>query len=184
MSRNEHTKQALVEAFCLLYRKKPLDKITVQEITRKAGYNRSTFYQYFFDVYDLLEYIESDTIEYIISHRKDERKVESDVFLENLVELYHEKSLYVEALMGDYGSSRFLFKLEDSLRSIIPELNIPDQDPLKAYRIQYRISVSLSLFRLWIRRGKDLPVDELLKLVWGLYRSGSSYLDLPEGRIQ
>lgn len=176
MSKSETTKQALISAFCLLYREKPLDKITVQAITRKAGYNRSTFYQYFFDVYDLLDFIEKDTIDYIIQNRKDERKVESDVFLENLVDLYNDRGLYVEALMGDYGSSHFLIKLENSMHEIIPELNIPDDDPLKAYRIQYRISTSLSLFRLWIKRGKDLSVNELLQLVWNLYLNGSSHL--------
>ena len=177
MSKSETTKQALIEAFCLLYREKPLDKITVQAITRKAGYNRSTFYQYFFDIYDLLDFIENDTIEYIIQNRKDERKVKSDVFLENLVDLYNNRGIYVEALMGDYGNNRFLMKLENSMQEIIPELNIPDDDPLKAYRIQYRISTSLSLFRLWIRRGKDISVDELLQLVWKLYLNGSSSLD-------
>lgn len=177
MSKNEYTRQALAEAFCLLYREKPLDKITVRAITQKAGYNRSTFYQYFFDVYDLLDFIERDTIEYIIQNRKDERKVESDIFLENLVDLYNNRGIYVEALMGDYGSNRFLIKLENSMHKIIPELNIPDDDSLKAYRIQYRISTSLSLFRLWIRRGKDLPVDELLQLVWNLYLNGSSSFD-------
>lgn len=177
MSKSETTRQTLIEAFCLLYREKPLDKITVQAITRKAGYNRSTFYQYFFDVYDLLDFIEQDTIEYIIQNRKDERKVDSDIFLENLVTLYNDRKIYVEALMGDYGINRFLMKLMNSMNEIIPELNIPDDDPLKAYRIQYRISTSLSLFRLWIKRGKDLSVDELLQLVWNLYLNGSSSLE-------
>lgn len=177
MSKSETTRQTLIEAFCLLYREKPLDKITVQAIARKAGYNRSTFYQYFFDVYDLLDFIEQDTIEYIIQNRKDERKVDSDIFLENLVTLYNDRKIYVEALMGDYGINRFLMKLVNSMNEIIPELNIPDDDPLKAYRIQYRISTSLSLFRLWIKRGKDLSVDELLQLVWNLYLNGSSSLE-------
>lgn len=177
MSKSETTRQTLIEAFCLLYREKPLDKITVQAITRKAGYNRSTFYQYFFDVYDLLDFVEQDTIEYIIQNRKDERKVDSDIFLENLVTLYNDRKIYVEALMGDYGINRFLMKLMNSMNEIIPELNIPDDDPLKEYRIQYRISTSLSLFRLWIKRGKDLSVDELLQLVWNLYIKGSSSLE-------
>lgn len=177
MSKSETTRQTLIEAFCLLYREKPLDKITVQAIARKAGYNRSTFYQYFFDVYDLLDFIEQDTIEYIIQNRKDERKVDSDIFLENLVTLYNDRKIYVEALMGDYGINRFLMKLVNSMNEIIPELNIPDDDPLKAYRIQYRISTSLSLFRLWIKREKDLSVDELLQLVWNLYLNGSSSLE-------
>ena len=50
---------------CELYRTKPVEKITVSEITRKAGYNRATFYDYFLDVYDLLEQIEEELINHI-----------------------------------------------------------------------------------------------------------------------
>ena len=49
------TKQIFVDVFCKLYTQKPFEKILVQEITNKAGYNRSTFYEYFSDMYDLLK---------------------------------------------------------------------------------------------------------------------------------
>lgn len=174
MSRTQNTKQAFAEAFVLLYREKPLEKISVQEITRKAGYNRSTFYQYFFDITDLLEYVEQDLLEYIKNNRKSESEVEEDVFIENLLTLYEEKSIYVDALLGDYGSNHFFERVKAALHEDIPEMNIPDSDPLKAYRMEFRVSVSLSLFRLWIRRGKDLPMNDLLKLVWSLYLNGIS----------
>ena len=51
---------------CLLYSQKPLEKITVQEIARKAGFNRSTFYQYFLDVNDLLCDVENEFLKYIL----------------------------------------------------------------------------------------------------------------------
>lgn len=38
------------------------EKITVKDITNKAGYNRGTFYEYFTDVYDVLNYIEDSLI--------------------------------------------------------------------------------------------------------------------------
>ena len=43
----EATKQAFVDALCQLACKKPVARVTVKEISDKAGYNRSTFYQYF-----------------------------------------------------------------------------------------------------------------------------------------
>lgn len=56
------TKQNLVGAFWSLYCEKRIEKITVKEITLKAGYNRGTFYEYFTDVYDVLEQIEKSLI--------------------------------------------------------------------------------------------------------------------------
>ena len=52
------TKQNLIDAFWSLYCEKRIEKITVKEITQMAGYNRGTFYEYFTDVYDVLDQIE------------------------------------------------------------------------------------------------------------------------------
>ena len=38
------TKQNFVDAFWELYKKYSIEKITVKQITDKAGYNRATFY--------------------------------------------------------------------------------------------------------------------------------------------
>ena len=39
-----------------------IEKITVREITERAGYNRATFYLYFRDVYDLFEQLEDEIL--------------------------------------------------------------------------------------------------------------------------
>lgn len=56
----EKTRQVFIEVFCELYSQKPIEKISVQEIAKISGYNRSTFYQYFTDLYDLLDSVEND----------------------------------------------------------------------------------------------------------------------------
>lgn len=59
---SSQTRQNLIDAFWSLYCEKRIEKITVKEITQKAGYNRGTFYEYFTDVYDMLEQIEQSLI--------------------------------------------------------------------------------------------------------------------------
>ena len=51
---SELTKKALVAAAAELLKKKPLDKITIKEITDTCGLTRNTFYYHFQDIYDLL----------------------------------------------------------------------------------------------------------------------------------
>lgn len=58
----EKTRQTFVGVFCELYSQKPIEKISVQEIANKSGYNRSTFYQYFTDIYELLDALENDLL--------------------------------------------------------------------------------------------------------------------------
>ena len=48
------TKQIIKDSFWELYKEKKIENITVKDITQKAGFNRSTFYAYFTDVYDIL----------------------------------------------------------------------------------------------------------------------------------
>lgn len=49
------TKQALIASFMNIAAKKPIEKITVRDITEDCGLNRNTFYYYFSDVYRLIE---------------------------------------------------------------------------------------------------------------------------------
>lgn len=50
------TKRALEASLKNLLLKKPLDKITIQDITDDCGINRMTFYYHFKDIYDLIEW--------------------------------------------------------------------------------------------------------------------------------
>ena len=47
------SKKAIRESLLALMEEKPLNKITVREICEKADVNRSTFYAYYMDIYDL-----------------------------------------------------------------------------------------------------------------------------------
>ena len=171
----EKTRQIFVEAFCVLYSQKPIEKITIQEIARKAGFNRSTFYQYFLDIDDLLTYVENDLLEYVYEKRGNIES-NSDSFVSVLVGLYESKAIYFKALFGDYGSQRFLEKLKSESKLDVPEKNLPDEHKLKPYILEYRLASALSLYRLWLRRGgsKDLPLEEFLSLASTLYKYGIS----------
>lgn len=50
------TKQALEASLKRMMLKKPLDKITIREITEDCGISRMAFYYHFKDIYDLVEW--------------------------------------------------------------------------------------------------------------------------------
>lgn len=50
------TKHALEESLKNLLLKKPLEKITINDITEDCGISRMTFYYHFKDIYDLIEW--------------------------------------------------------------------------------------------------------------------------------
>ncbi len=51
------TKRALEQSLKKLLLKKPLTKITIQDITEDCGINRMTFYYHFKNIYDLVEWV-------------------------------------------------------------------------------------------------------------------------------
>lgn len=50
------TKQALEASLKHMLLKKPLDKITIRDLTEDCGVSRMTFYYHFQDIYDLVEW--------------------------------------------------------------------------------------------------------------------------------
>ena len=168
----EKTRQAFIDVFCELYSQKPIEKISVQDIANKAGYNRSTFYQYFADIYELLDSVESD----LLSYMKEEltnMKASTHSIQNALNCMENSKHISVlKALLGDYGSVHFLERLKREIPFDGLDLNFQEYNFLKPYLIEFYISTSLSLFRLWIRQEKDLSSEEFFKLVDTLYKNG------------
>ena len=58
----ELTQKKLIDSFWKLYQKEDVMKITVCDICKKAGYDRTTFYRYFNCISDILDYIEDTLI--------------------------------------------------------------------------------------------------------------------------
>ena len=50
------TKHALAESLKKLLLKKPLNKITINDLTTDCGISRMAFYYHFKDIYDLVEW--------------------------------------------------------------------------------------------------------------------------------
>ena len=61
------SKKSIFDAFINLRSKKELRKITVKELCEKALINKSTFYTYYEDMFDLSDKIESEVVDGIVS---------------------------------------------------------------------------------------------------------------------
>lgn len=65
--RIQRTKAAIREAFLELREKKPIEKITVTELTKLANINKATFYLHYSDIYALSDEIEDSLIDEILT---------------------------------------------------------------------------------------------------------------------
>ncbi|NLD20225.1 MAG: TetR family transcriptional regulator [Clostridiales bacterium] len=84
------TKNALAESLTLLLEERPLDKITIKDITGRCGVTRNTFYYHFSDVYGLLSWIFEKQADEIVKMYPD---VNEEGFLYGLNYLYENRKM-------------------------------------------------------------------------------------------
>ncbi len=171
-------KQDIIDAFWQLYCQKRIEKITVKEVMNLAGYNRSTFYQHFKDIYDVLDQLEQAIIPTI-----DELPAISIADLEfgmprNLcLALSDVNSEYYFVLLGDKGDPAFASKLKQSLKQSIQEVVLlnTDVDPIEFdYMLEFVLSAMIGVMSYWFQQGKRLPQEQLMHLINELMEQGIS----------
>ena len=116
MSNTNMTKQALELSLKKFLLKKPLDKITIQDLTTDCGISRMAFYYHFQDIYDLVEWacIEDAT-------KALQGKKTYDTWQEGLMQIFEAVSENKPFILNAYHSisrekiENFLFSLTYSL---------------------------------------------------------------------
>lgn len=64
--RERKTKRAIKDAFLQLRAKKPLERITIKELSDIAEISKATFYLHYKDIYDLSEQLQNEVIQDIL----------------------------------------------------------------------------------------------------------------------
>jgi len=162
------TKAALVDAFWKLYLTKPVEKISVKEITDATGVYRSTLYYYFPDVYAILEYIEEDILhdwEQLISDIFSDHK---DILLRGaFVELAPWASDFkkkhgsqIAVLLGPNGDPSFQQKIKDTLqKKLFALLKIRDNNLEALLTYEACVSGVLALGLKWYT--ENIPFETI-----------------------
>lgn len=102
--RVKKTKTGIINAFLQLRAKKPLERITVKELSDIAQINKATFYLHYKDIYDLSEALENELFESVFNSIEHPNAVLSDpkLFINELVQgLLSNKSLIDIIFSGD-----------------------------------------------------------------------------------
>jgi AcrR family transcriptional regulator len=172
----ERTKATLMDAFWQLYRENDIRKISIKDITEKAGYNRSTFYQYFVDVYDLLSQIEDSLVQAIVDNVKASfvSKNGND-FIAQLAGLYDLKGEYISVLLSKNGDPALAEKLKSALSFIIIDnLEIKGDKVHTDLIFEFGMSGILSTITKWYNLGKPIPSEEMVVMLRSMLSNGVS----------
>lgn len=117
MSRKEKataiTKQNIQEAFWSFYCEMPMDKIRINAVMQRAGYNRGTFYEYFTSLEDVLVSIENEIqVDFInrIAIIQTQKLTGAEMLL-SAVEIVMSNRDRLAVLIGEHGDSKFRERL-------------------------------------------------------------------------
>ncbi len=172
----ETTRKNLMDSFWKLYLSKPLEKISVREITDIAGYNRGTFYLYFKDVYDVLEQIEKEMLDIIEREAaKFEGCFDNTLTYDDLsfltsaaIDIFNSCDYKPFILLSDRGDPRFEQAIKEKmhihLEAGVSRLENAD-DITKEYIVHFMISGILGIIKKWYSDGMVIPVEEHLAAV-------------------
>jgi len=161
------TKLTFQQAFWKLYKQKGIERISVSELVKTAGYNRSTFYEYFTNIRDLLDRLEDSLLEeiseQIINHIENDLNDKDAIRL--LATLYQQKGEYLSVLLSENGDPRFVKKIKDVMRPQIAYIyGLNAEDLRTKYIIELGMSSIIGTLTHWYNNGMDLPAEELAAL--------------------
>lgn len=171
------SKEKLQRAFLEIYSAKPLGNITVKEIAKKAGLNRSTFYLYYNDIYSMLEDIENEIIRNILPN--------IDIFLASIdnhqdilmlnenINSYKRFFPYAKILLGMNANPSFTRKIKAAVKTkVVKIIEMKNQAIINEYIMEYIVSAHLGVITYWLQRGCDLEVGELAGLIRAIFLNG------------
>lgn len=128
--RIEKTRCAIRNAFLQLRSRKPLEKITIRELSELAHINKATFYLHYHDIYDLSETLERDVVKSCIDGIEHPENIFTDTrsFIRELTGTFTANEQLIKILFEGNRSSSFMDIFEKELYKII-YATYPDYQP-------------------------------------------------------
>ena len=158
------TKRALVASLKNQLLKKPLDKVTISDITDDCGISRMTFYYHFKDIYDLIEWAFEEEASRILEGKKD-----YDTWQQGYLRIFEDLNANKPFIMNVYRSisqeqvEQYLYKIVDPLLHEFVDKETQDisiQDEDKQFVIDFFKYALVGMVLEWIR--KDMKTDPVL----------------------
>lgn len=155
------TKKAMMEALAKLLSKKPLNSISVREISELADINRGTFYLHYRDVYDMVEKLQNEMFErfndIVASHESENNDKKLFPMLVELFNLLADNSELAIVLIGKNGDAAFV----DRLKRVVHEKCFADlkkifhvkNDDEFDYFYYFVVSGCIGIFSTWLNDG-------------------------------
>lgn len=169
-------------ALISLLKKKPFEYITISELCKTAGVNRSTFYLHYENIADLLaettRYLLNDFLSYFSTDTKeiafnllncelDELKFICDKYLTPYLSyIKDKKEIFLTALLHNktFNLEIAYKRMFDNIFSpILDRFNYPEED--RKYVMMYYLNGINAIILEWLKDGCVKPIKEIAQII-------------------
>ncbi len=175
------TKAALRAGLIHLMQTKSIREITVRELVEEVDINRSTFYLHYTDIYDMLNKIEQELLDELISvtmkHKQEYYNDKIQVYLEEVFTIILNNVDICYLLMSPNGDINFTNNIKNLIKDTIVQTTVEMLHGVQSveeieYACSFYIGGCLGIIEKWLMgHAKETP-KELSILCYKLIRNG------------
>ena len=178
------TRQQIEQTLADLMLEKPVQEITVMELTERADINRGTFYLHYRDIYDLLSEMETSLLAELKEtlNRQSIEDLKKDPSLK-FVDMFrflaeHRQLSYI--VLNSYSEQSFLEAAKEALQEsafvTLTALYGPGRQDLYDQFFTFGISGSIGLAQKWLQSGCQESPEEMGRMCNDFLELGRSVL--------
>ena len=176
--RARRTRLALRHGLSKLMKEKPVNLISVRELSDLCDINRGTFYLHYHDVFDMVDQIEQELFSDIEKIIKKYGAVSGERLLSMLKELFSffdENRDICSAILGKYGNTSFVRRVTVMAREIY--LNMwrrASSEDVKHVerRFWFMVSGAMGIIQDWLSDSSPESPDEIAELTCQMVSGG------------
>ena len=161
----DSTKQMILDTFYKMVMESSFDEVSIQDLCRKCGISRRTFYNYYTDKYNL-------ALSLWIKHYHDSRPADSvktryEMFIDNLKKDY-EHRYYYRKLLNDDKNNIMTFRLQRWLENFYLTLmsdKFSKNEKASVLYARYNAAGVNSLIISWLMEDTDVSAEKLAEII-------------------
>jgi len=172
--RVRRTKRVLAVALVDLLTEKPLNRITVKEVTEIADVNRATFYRHYQDIYDMFYQIEDE----LLAEFKKAVTVGTLGNYDDLGAFYHRIFKFVEdnadlgQLLCGPNSNQVLDKFKEVVFEFLNQNCIAIDSGVNHFTNSFITAGIIEVIKQWLNEKIPVPSKEMAEYIITSVRSG------------
>lgn len=165
--KEQETKKLIADALYEIAMTAPLDKITVKQISERAGVTSQTFYNHFKDKYDLILCVHKDRVNRLLSERR-EGLIDWSELIDKYLSSYEKHSKFiVNAFKNTSGNDSYAANTGRYICECIEEevRLITGKEPGKDIKLMIKFYASgvINILAYWLTEDTDVTKEDVRK---------------------